>query len=74
MSDYAFESRTFTEPVDPPLGLEEWAKETRRMLKEVYPDDIFLRALDSTEPGCRILHWVERALAHYDEIRREANR
>ena len=58
----------------PPLGLPEWAEETRRMLVEVYPADIFVRSPESKEPGCRILHAVEEALDRYYDIKADARR
>jgi len=69
---FIFESHTETKPEPaPPLGLTEWAEETRRMLVEIYPADIFVRSADSTEPGCRILHAVEEALNRYYDIKAE---
>ena len=69
-----FETLTAKEELPPPLGLPEWAEATRRMLHEVYPEDIFVRSETSNEPGCRILHAVDTALERYYEIREEARR
>ena len=45
MSDWI--TRTETKPLTPPMGIEEWIEETRRMIVEVYPADIF-----TGESGC----------------------
>ena len=75
MSDAFYESRTEkTVTVEPPMGLTEWAEETRRMLADVYPSDIFVRDADSAEPGCRMLFHVEAALDRYYDIRAEARK
>ena len=72
MSGNTFEALTAKAELPPPLGLTEWAEETRRMLAEVYPDDIFVRDPESAEPGCRILHAIDAALERYYEIKTEA--
>ena len=74
MSANLFETLTAKEELPSPLGLPEWAEQTRRMLVEVYPPDIFVRSDNSDEPGCRILWSVEEALNRYYDTKAEASR
>ena len=73
MSSDTWEIRTETTGnAGRPMGLTEWAEETRRMLVEIYPTDIFVRDANSTEPGCRMLFVIEQAWQKYYDIKSEA--